>query len=109
MNVEIKEIGKEDGYYDSNVTYVSLEQSFAEAALRLQLASGVNVNERILIVPDTHASDTVTRLSKLLEAFQKQTEVVAIEEPESVDYWYESGKKVAQWKREKQFTRQNTR
>jgi hypothetical protein len=108
MNVEIKEIGKEDGYYDLDVTYVSLEQSFAEASLRLQLASGVNVNERILIDPDTHASDTVTRLSKLLEAFQKQIEV-AIEEPESVDYWYESGKKVAQWKREKQFTRQNTR
>jgi hypothetical protein len=44
MNVEIKEIGKEDGYYDSIVTYVSLEQSFAEAALRLQLASNLISN-----------------------------------------------------------------
>lgn len=130
MEVNIESVGKEDGHYTDHVVNVSLEHSFAEAALRLQLAGGVKIDDMATIVicdaHDSHEtinqlvdslsalqniqvltgcmSDTQSLVKKLAESI-KELPVFDEPEPEQND-WYYSGKKVAQWKRETQYTRQ---
>jgi hypothetical protein len=96
MEVNIESIGSEDGYYDKEdkvIKVFSLEQSASEINLRLKLASGVNVNT----ITDDIPSGIVISLS---EAFKQ---IIVIEPQEAVpeQHWYpDSGKKVAQWKKE---------
>ena len=99
MNVKIETIGNEDSHYDTEVTIVSLEQSFNEVALRLQLAGGVKIGDAPILIVDGTRGDMG---KSLLEAFER----IEIQPAQQEDYWYESGKKVAQWKRETQYTRQ---
>lgn len=101
MEVNIESIGSEDGHYDDKnvqvVRVIALEQSAAELAMRLKLSSGVKVNDKTLVFVDGTPSDNGV---SLIEAF-KQIIVIEPQEAVPAQHWYpDSGKKVAQWKKE---------
>lgn len=95
MEVNIESIGIEDGHYEKEIKVISIEMSAAETALRLQLASGIKSGDmRVLVAGDDHST------KNLVAAF-KQVVMIEPQEDEPSQHWYpESGKKVAQWKKE---------
>jgi lipopolysaccharide biosynthesis glycosyltransferase len=100
MVVNIETIGSEDGHFDDKevkvIKVISLQQSAAEIALRLKL-SGMN---SIVVVVDGMMNDTKKQVSSLIEAFKEKV-IIEPRDAEPAQHWYpESGKKVAQWKKE---------